>query len=530
MKIKTIQIKNFRSIRFLNEEFDSFNILVGQNNHGKTNFLDAIDWFFNAKKLNINDKWMQDEDIEVTITFTWAQNALTEMKNEKNIASIQWKIGADDEVTLKRNSVTMKRILVVNGQDEWSPWWTDSVLNDFLPKVEYIRTTTRLDDVNQYKATSPIGQMLSDVLSTIIEKDPSYQVFKRKFQEVFEGSDSKMREELDALGLSVQSFLEKQFPDWTTIRFNVEPTPIEDILKNFETEVDDWVKTAASSKWDGMQRAIMLSIIQAYAKYRKDHWEWKSFLFLVDEAELHLHPSAQRALKKALNDIANSWDQIFVNTHSSVLIVDELLNQMIFKVEKNQKITTVERVSEIGKINIIFDLLWWSPSDLLLPRNFLIVEWRSEFVFISKIIERFYSDKFRGIKILFSWGDIEMQEPCLLAVHRLFSPLAWSENPIYKDKAIILIDKPNTTQQNKYDMFKNWYPYLFKNNQIFQLETNTLELYYPNWFSQESIADEEKVTYATSVANTITREQFECWMPILYSALTEANNKAFNPL
>ena len=54
-----------------------------------------------------------------------------------------------------------------------------------------------------------------------------------------------------------------------------------------------------------MQRAIMLAIIQAFAKYRRDNGIGKSFTFLLDEAELHLHPSAQRALKIALNDIVD---------------------------------------------------------------------------------------------------------------------------------------------------------------------------------------------------------------------------------
>jgi len=59
-----------------------------------------------------------------------------------------------------------------------------------------------------------------------------------------------------------------------------------------------------------MQRAVMLSIIQAYAEYRRENGLENNFIFLIDEAELHLHPSAQRALKLALLDIANRGDQI----------------------------------------------------------------------------------------------------------------------------------------------------------------------------------------------------------------------------
>jgi len=105
-----------------------------------------------------------------------------------------------------------------------------------------------------------------------------------------------------------------------------------------------------------MQRAIMLSIIQAFADYRKEQLGGGSFLFLIDEAELHLHPSAQRALKRALIDISKT-DQVLVNTHSSVFVVDSHENQKIFKVEKIERVSEVKEVDELDKVNIVFDLL-----------------------------------------------------------------------------------------------------------------------------------------------------------------------------
>ena len=199
--------------------------------------------------------------------------------------------------------------------------------------------------------------------------------------------------------------------------------------------------------------------------------------------------------------------------------------QKIFKTEKINKITRIEEVSDLEKINIVFDLLGGSPSDLLLPRNFLIVEGKSEFEFINIIVKRFYPKKYKGIKILFSGGDIDEQEGSLHAVHKLFAPLAGSDNPIYKNKAVILIDKPNDKQKTKYEKFETGYPYLFKNKQVFRLPVETLEEYYPGDHkkSKDEIKQHKKVSYAKKVANIITKEQFESEMKTVFNALDASN-------
>jgi predicted ATP-dependent endonuclease of OLD family len=314
------------------------------------------------------------------------------------------------------------------------------------------------------------------------------------------------------------------------VNFEVNPPHFTELLKSFDTTVDDGIETKAEDKGDGMQRAIMLAIIQAFADHRKEQSGGGSFLFMIDEAELHLHPSAQRLLKKALIDIC-ATDQVLVNTHSSVLVVENNEYQKIFRVEKNNKITAIQEITDFEKIDIIFDLLGGSPSDLLLPRNFLIVEGKSEYEFISGVIRRFYGDKYKGIKILFAQGDIIKQEASLWAVHRLFVPLAGADNPIYKDKAIVLVDKPNKEQQTNYDSFKKGYPYLFNDGQVFQLSEESLEEYYPASYKKkkDDFDEEQKVNYAKDVAKKITQNQFESDMKIIFEALKAANSKSFNP-
>ena len=48
MKISKIKIDNFRSIEQAEFDLTDFNIFVGQNNSGKTNFFEAIEYFYNG--------------------------------------------------------------------------------------------------------------------------------------------------------------------------------------------------------------------------------------------------------------------------------------------------------------------------------------------------------------------------------------------------------------------------------------------------------------------------------------------------
>lgn len=537
MKISKITVENYRSIKRVEIDPSKFSIFIGQNNHGKTNLFEAIEWFYNAKSSDEEEHCQKiiSNQIKVEMTFNdVTQSDIDKLTTDASKTKIKNMLGDSTVFSVVKSSSDHKRKYFVNGEDKGNPQGLDTAINEFLPKLEYINTKIRLDDVSKYKDKNPIGLMLSGVLTAIIENSQDYIDFKKQFTKLFDDAESEVRIELDKLGAQVEVYLQKQFPDGTKVKFGVNPPHFTDLLKSFDTTVNDGIETKAESKGDGMQRAIMLSIIQAFADYRKKQTGGGTFLFMIDEAELHLHPSAQRALKKALLDICMT-DQVLVNTHSSVLVVDNDVLQKIFKVEKTNGITDIKLVDDIEKINIIFELLGGSPADLLLPRNFMIVEGKCEFEFISVIIRRFYSTKFSGIKVLFAGGDLDEQQPTLLAVHKLFSPLAGSDNPIYKDKAVVLIDKPNTTQQTKYNLFKQGYPYLFNNNQVFELTTESLEEYYPSPYTKNSseiaqlVADGKKVEYAKDVAEKITQEQFENNMSVFFNALKKCNESAFNP-
>jgi putative ATP-dependent endonuclease of the OLD family len=536
MRIRNIKITNFRSIKEVNLDLDIFNIQVGQNNHGKTNYFEAIRWFFNgfSTKESKDDIFRKNAtgEVKVEVTFLGLQEAIENMTNAaKKTALRNIFSNGENEIVIRRTTSEdggKKRKLQKPDGTWHDPIGVDKAWGDLLPKLEYVDTQVRANEINGYTKKSPITDMLSGILGTIIEEDRNYQEFTKKFEELFGSEDSQIKAELDNLGEKIKVYLQKQFPDGTSVEFSIENPVFEDLLKNFSTTIDDGVVTDVNEKGDGMQRALMLSIIQAYADYRRENNISRKFIFLIDEAELHLHPTAQRALKCALHDISTNGEQVLINTHSSVLISDND-DTKVFQVLKRNSITDISIIENKDKPYVIYDLLGGSPSDILLPKNFLIVEGASEGKFLQTIIRRFYPDDMAGLFVLAAEGDTVCQSRSMDAVNRVFLPL----RPIYKGKTVVMCDKPNSQQQSDFDNFINSYS-LIKDKDYFVLTTESLEEYYPNtWKKTKAEVTEmqeklEKVPYAEKVASEITEEQFRIEMPIVYNSLIKVKERAFN--
>jgi len=541
MKIAKIKIENFRSVKESEFSTTDFNIFVGQNNCGKTNFFEAIEFFFNGpgrggKSDDLKFKREVNREIIVEVTFSGALHGANQMQNEGNKTKIERVLAGNDTVMVMRSSNSPKRKVFVDGLEVSPGTGFDAALNDFLPKFEYVNTKQYFDSVAKYAKTTPMGIMLSGVLTAILEENQQYQQFQAKFKELFEDDDSQIKAEFDKIGSKVQFHLEKQFPDCTKVKFEVTAPAFDDLLKNFETTVDDGIETLAEEKGDGMQRALMLAIIQTYADFRKANEDLgKSFLFFIDEAELHLHPTAQRNLKNVLLELSSSTDQVFINTHSSVFVADNYEYQSIFKVEKTNGETSIQLISDFDKPYIVYELLGGSPADLLLPRNFLIVEGQSEFELLSRVIQRFYSDRPK-IQIVKANGDINQAERTINAIEKIYIPLGTS---IYKNRAVILIDQPSQQTQGGVVYFLQTYNHLNANNQFFTLALRDIEQCYPNkpdqvygnWRKTQAeldavnanlikiISGKKKKQLAKHVGEHITKQQFETDLIICFNSL-----------
>lgn len=78
MKIKSVRIQNFRTLKDVTIPFDSVTTFIGPNGTGKSTVLRALDWYFNGKPGSLTDKdcsfGASTENIEVQVAFTDLSN------------------------------------------------------------------------------------------------------------------------------------------------------------------------------------------------------------------------------------------------------------------------------------------------------------------------------------------------------------------------------------------------------------------------------------------------------------------------
>jgi len=546
MKISKVKISNFKSIENATFNASDFSVLIGQNNHGKTNVLSAIEWFYNGtgKLEDIVYRGKDKKTISVEIEFTDIESGLEHMKNEKNRTTLTSKLnGSNTAKIIARISDKDKpeRLLWDPDNEEYIGTGTgaNNFLNDFFPTLQFVKTSNHLKDVAKYGSKTEIGLMLGSVVNEILySEDEEYKEFVRLFNQLFGDANSLVGKKLKSMAKTVESYLRIQFPECDKVDFTVSNPNLEELLKNFEVDVDDGHMTPASDKGDGMQRALMLAIFQTYAEHRRESEGIKNFLFLIDEAELHLHPTAQRNLKKALLELAIGGDQVLITTHSSVLIADDSDLQTVLRVQKSDKKTDVETVIEGLKKDVVYDLLGGSPADLLLPANFLIVEGSSDRDFLSRVIDRHYHNE-KNIQVIPVWGDIEKIDRVFEKLSETFAPL---NATLYSERVIIMLDKISKDKENAYKEFRKKYSNV-KDEQIIELPVSSIEEYYPiaktgqagghnqapRWqeVAGHKLTSKQKHNRAMHVGKEIEKEQFETEMSLVHTALKKCWENAY---
>ena len=320
MKLKTIEIKNYRNLDEIKLIFDPvINFLVGETNLGKSNFLSLLNTLFNRTSFSETDFSDPKEPIEVFLRLT--------------LDDIE--IGLFEDLFDPEESDTINIIAKQETVDDNIQFFHEESEASIPPSsvkcLNYIYYDSLRNPTSEltFDKKKGVGRFLNHIFSKYMETAG------------IEDLDFIDREGLDELLKFINENLSKikSFKEFSILANIEEDT--HNLLARIVTLKDEKNFNLQSSGY-GVQflSLICLTIFEkllTITKYKSekgifeddDGDKYVPLLLGLDEPEIHLHPYMQRSLIKYLISIIENKDASFMEVISNIFSVDRFLGQII---------------------------------------------------------------------------------------------------------------------------------------------------------------------------------------------------------
>jgi predicted ATP-dependent endonuclease of OLD family len=457
--VEQLKIINFKSIEDQTISLNrGLNIIVGPNNAGKTNIIEALDLVLGDVYLpkfepTTDHFFNGDERREIIIEVRLSGH---------EVSNLSWGISGNQVSVRYRFSENKGRFEVLrNGAwscDENKPfkyWWGFENQLFFL-RVRSLRNIMEITPIRwksplKYFKDSIIKQASRERIDEVINE---IEEAKTKLGEIQEVKD-------------IVSSLLKISKEQTAIKgisLSPSPTKYSDLLNEMKIFVDDGYISEVTKKGLGTQNSIIIALFRVMAKYIREQ-ENKIILYGIDEPEIGLHPHAQRHLLKSLEKLAD-YSQVLITTHSSNLI--DIYNiENILRIDKANGKTVVYRAALSDDQKKILEIHGDNIEELFFCKRALIVEGETEAGFFNEAskkitesvteedgstTERRYSFDMNSVSVVNGQGDTVWR--FLKVVNALHIPFLLL---LDQDKISVCLDKCKEIRlidQSQYDEFK----------------------------------------------------------------------------
>ena len=371
MKISKVQIYNYRGIKETQEiPLSNFSSIVGQNDSGKSIIINAIASFLNPKEYPITYSDFNNPERPIEISCEFRAENLSELLESKIKSKIKKSDGLDEFIIdlIIEGRITIKKIISITKKSFDSEFilMADYDSDDFA--FLYGRTDEELTEiVNRFKITIPVQGIGRNsklekikhikehcnsqgiIKSTKLINDdykicsllPDVEIFKAdygleadtkfKTNSVTEITEYLKQESQDEKKLAIveseiayemqkeAQSVKKYMDDYVSNLQKIEIIPTivwKDAIKSVDVSFQfdgDSKPIPMSHKGAGYRRLFML----ARFRYLSEKNKVLNVVYLIEEPETFLHPSAQIDLLNAFRDIAEE-NQVIITTHSPV--------------------------------------------------------------------------------------------------------------------------------------------------------------------------------------------------------------------
>ncbi|MDI6701051.1 MAG: AAA family ATPase [bacterium] len=359
MNITKVSVHNFRSIKAISFELDKYMCIVGPNNSGKSNLVNALRIFYDDAKYNEtidfpkfniddddNESWIE---IEYKLSDDEFNTLKDDYKGQNNVLKVRKYLKSNQKDKVKNNQSNI--YAYENGNLSNNLFYGAKNISEAkLGNIIYIPELTTTDENLKLTGPSPLREIISFVMNKVVKNSSSFNNLTESFKEFNE----KFRNEASNDGYSLEELrkdINESLKEWEIeFKLDINSVKPEDIIKNLVSHytIDKNLNKEIEIKYlgQGLQRHIIYTLLKLSSKYKDiKKSEKKDFspdftLILFEEPEAFLHPNQQELLNYSLRDLSfEEGQQVIITTHSPIFVsknIEEINSIIKFKREEGK--------------------------------------------------------------------------------------------------------------------------------------------------------------------------------------------------
>lgn len=423
--IRKVRIENYKSIKNIELELQEYNVLVGYNNAGKSNILNAILWLFGGSKLGHEFYYAPSNPIVVEAELCGVDDSVMDLmvKNQKKALE---KYVYNNVLFIRRETdnkdLSVSKIKVLDIKEDGNEWVAgptglDAGLKVIFPDPIFVKAMEdAAEDASKFKSGTTIGKLLKTIFDVIEQRhNNAIQKSLIPFNDLFDEASNVRLPELKTFDEDITKSVQQFFPG-LRIASDVPLPDFSEVTKTATISIFE--DSDANCPRDirmlghGAQRSIQMGLIKHLAELKTtaDKPSTNTLLF-VEEPELYLHPQAISTIRDALQNLSKSGFQVLATTHSPVMIQKKDIPTTIIVRKERRETTVFEKMDKAIKsidtdVNrqkeILFELS--NSSKILFSDKVVLVEGDSEYYLLEYLYEKatgksLASDKLSLIKV-----------------------------------------------------------------------------------------------------------------------------------
>lgn len=408
MQIKSIHIKNFKSIRDLSIcDIENALILVGKNNTGKTVVLHAIravSGDYEVRETDFNEK---KQNIEIGMALDITEEDLRLFHAHGIVSSYKrfetWKRDFCEKLPSYVDGVLHFTCTInQNGKIRYEDGThkNNHYIPEVLPKLHFIDTTRNVvplqEDLLMSQESEDLSRLRSNVCLFNSAKTCNHcfqciGLINQKKPEDLQVHETARLLEYKMYQLNLNKFTEKINENYRKnggveeIRCNLSCNTDE----LFSIKVEAWHEEAkhlspVERLGNGMKSIYMLSLLETYIEDKKSI----PSIIIVEYPELFLHPSLQKTASKILYRLSKK-NQVIFTTHSPNMVANFTRGQICQVVLDEDGYSSARQYADID--DILTDL-GYSANDFLNMDFVFIVEGKQDKSRLPLLLEKYYSE------------------------------------------------------------------------------------------------------------------------------------------